>query len=117
MELKVRKNKEVYIIDVSGEMDLYNSYKLKELIMKMLEKKIKYIIINLEEVDYIDSSGIGALIYICSTVKKLNLALYITNIHGSVKKVIELTKLMGFFPIVNSLEEALQRLETLNHSE
>ncbi len=110
MELKVRKNKEVYIVDVSGEMDLYNSYKLKELIMKMLERKIQHIIINLDEVDYIDSSGIGALIYICSTAKKLNLDLFITNIHGSVKKVIELTKLMGFFPIVGSLEEALQRL-------
>ena len=77
MELKVRKNKEVYIIDVRGEMDLYNSYKLKELVMKMIERQIKCMIINLEDVDYIDSSGIGALIYICSTVKKMNLKLLI----------------------------------------
>ncbi len=111
MELKIRKNKEVYIIDVSGEMDLYNSYKLKELVMKMIERQIKQMIINLEEVDYIDSSGIGALIYICSTIKKMRLKLYITNIHGSVKKVIELTKLMSYFPITNSLEEALQKME------
>ena len=112
MELKVRKNKEVYIIDVSGEMDLYNSYKLKELVMKMIERQIKCMIINLEDVDYIDSSGIGALIYICSTVKKMHLRLFITNIHGSVKKVIELTKLIGYFPITNSLEEALQKMES-----
>ena len=111
MELKIRKNKEVYIVDVSGEMDLYNSHKLKELVMKMIERQIKCMIINREEVDYIDSSGIGALIYICSTVKKMSLKLYMTNIHGSVKKVIELTKLMGYFPITNSLEEALQRIE------
>ena len=110
MELKMRKNKEVYIVDVSGEMDLYNSYKLKELIAKMLERSVKGIILNMEEVEYIDSSGIGALIYICSTLKKNNLKLYITNIHGSVKKVIELTKLMGFFPITDTLEEALQKL-------
>ena len=110
MELKIRKAKEIYIIDVAGEMDLYNSYKLKDLIMKMVEKKVGMLIINLQEVEYIDSSGIGALIYICSTLKKKNLPLYITNIHGSVKKVIELTKLMGFFPITNSLEEALQKL-------
>ena len=110
MELKIRKMKEIYIIDVSGEMDLYNSYKLKDLIMKMIEKKIGMMVINMQEVEYIDSSGIGALIYICSTLKKKNLKLYITNIHGSVKKVIELTKLMGFFPITNSLEEALQKL-------
>ena len=107
MELKIRKNGDVYIIDVTGEMDLYNSYKLKELVMKMLEKSVKNFVINLEQVDYIDSSGIGALIYICSTIKKMNLNLAIANIHGYVKKVIELTKLMGYFPIANSIEEAL----------
>ena len=73
MELKIRKNGEIYIIDVNGEMDLYNSYKLKELVMKMLEKNVHSFVINLEQVDYIDSSGIGALIYICSTIKKQNL--------------------------------------------
>ena len=107
MELKIRKNGEIYIIDVNGEMDLYNSYKLKELVMKMLEKNVKNFIINLEQVDYIDSSGIGALIYICYTMKKMNLKFAISNVHGSVKKVIELTKLMGYFPIANSVEEAL----------
>ena len=107
MELKIRKNGEIYIIDVNGEMDLYNSYKLKELVMKMLEKNVKNFIINLEQVDYIDSSGIGALIYICSTMKKMNLKFAISNVHGSVKKVIELTKLMGYFPIAHSVEEAL----------
>lgn len=111
MELKIRKSGETYIIDVNGEMDLYNSYKLKELVMKMLEKKVERFVINLENVDYIDSSGIGALIYICSTIKKMNLRLVITNIHGSVKKVIELTKLMGYFPITQTIEEALQKME------
>ncbi|HTX72688.1 MAG TPA: anti-sigma factor antagonist [Rectinemataceae bacterium] len=111
MELKIRKNGDSYIIDVNGEMDLYNSYKLKELVMKMLEKKVERFIINLENVDYIDSSGIGALIYICSTIKKMSLKLVITNIHGSVKKVIELTKLMGYFPITQTIDEALQRME------
>jgi len=111
VELKIRKSANNYIIDVIGEMDLYNSYKLKELVMKMLEKKVERFIINLENVDYIDSSGIGALIYICSTIKKMNLKLIITNIHGSVKKVIELTKLMGYFPITNSIEEAILQME------
>ncbi len=111
MELKIRKHSETYIIDVNGEMDLYNSYKLKELVMKMLEKKIERFVVNLENVDYIDSSGIGALIYVCSTIKKMNLKFVIANIHGSVKKVIELTKLMGYFPIANSIELAIKQVE------
>lgn len=111
MELKIRKSEAIYIIDVQGEMDLYNSYKLKELFMKMLEKKIEKIIINLGDVEYIDSSGIGALIYITSTIKKMNLRLAIVNVHGSVKKVIELTKLSGFFPIHSGLEQAIHTMD------
>jgi anti-sigma B factor antagonist len=111
MELKIRRNQGIYIIDIIGEMDLYNSFKLKELVMKMIEKKIEYFIINMEEVEYIDSSGIGALIFISSTIKKMNLRLAITNIHGTVKKVIELTKLMNYFPIAATLEEAIRKME------
>ena len=112
MELRIRKSKTIYIIDIQGEMDLYNSFKLKELLMKMIEKKIENFIINMDEVEYIDSSGIGALIFISSTIKKMSLHLAITNIHGSVKKVIELTKLTGYFPIVPTLEEAIKKMDT-----
>ena len=108
MELKVRTAGEVHIIDVEGEMDLYNAYKLKELSISLLEQKISRIIINLQDVDYMDSSGIGALIFICSTIKKQNLKLALTNIHGSVKKVIELTKLTSYFPIGETMDDALK---------
>ncbi|MDR1507829.1 MAG: anti-sigma factor antagonist [Treponema sp.] len=112
MELKIRKNGRIYIIDISGEMDLYNSYKIKELLLKMIEKKIELFIINLNDVEYIDSSGIGALIYITSTIRKMNLCLAITNVRGSVKKVIELTKLTSFFPITASLDDAIEQVES-----
>ncbi|MDR0403120.1 MAG: anti-sigma factor antagonist [Treponema sp.] len=112
MELKIRKSNDIYIVDISGEMDLYNSYKLKELLLKMIEKKIENFIINLNDVEYIDSSGIGALIYITSTIRKMALRMAITNVRGSVKKVIELTKLTNFFPIAASLEEAVRNVGT-----
>ncbi len=107
MELKIRKTGDNYIIDLDGEMDLYNSYKLKDLVTKMVEKDVQRIIINLDLVTYIDSSGVGALIYICSIIKKLNLQLAMSNIHGSVKKVIDLTKLTDYFPITDTIEEAV----------
>ncbi len=107
------KSGDIYIINVNGEMDLYNSYKLKDLIIKMLDKKVNKFIINLNDVEYIDSSGIGALIFICSTLKKSNLSLYISNIRGSVKKVIELTKLTGYLPLVGTVQEALELMKNV----
>lgn len=111
MELSMRKSGETYIVDVKGEMDLYNAHQLKELVNKMLEKKINSFVINMEAVEYIDSSGVGSLIAICNTLKKQSAKLAISGVHGSVKKVIELTKLTTFFPLANSLEDALKRVK------
>ena len=77
--------------------------------MKMLEKNVKSFIINLEQVDYIDSSGIGALIYICSTIKKMNLKLAISNIHGSVKKVIMKNKGVNAKDISSRVKDDLKK--------
>lgn len=111
MKLSMRKSGEVYIVDVNGEMDLYNAHELKDLVNKMIEKKIKSFVINMEGVDYIDSTGIGALISICTILKKQDLKLAIPGVHGSVKKVIELTKLTAFFPLASSLDDAIMRVK------
>jgi anti-sigma B factor antagonist len=41
----------------------------------------------------------------------MNLRLALTNIHGSVKKVIEVTKLTNYFPITANLSEAVKKME------
>lgn len=110
MEIGFRKYKDVYIVDVKGDMDLYNAHELKDVVNKLITKKINKIIINLESVDYIDSSGVGALIHIFTSIKRNKYQLRITNVHGSVAKVIKLTKLMGYFPIVDDVKIALQQL-------
>ncbi len=111
MEIKLKKYSSTYIIEVVGDMDLYSSFELKNVVTKMLAKDIKNYVVDLAKVDYIDSSGIGVLIHIFSNIKKLNRILKISNVHGSVEKVIKLTKLSQYFPIVGSVKEALIQIE------
>jgi anti-sigma B factor antagonist len=112
MKLKVRKNQEIYIIDIQGELDLYSSYKLKDLLLGMLNKNIDRFILNLEDVDYIDSSGLGTLVFIVSTIKKRKYKLAFINLSRPAQRVLEITKSMGFFPVITNLEEAIKVLET-----
>jgi len=112
MEIGFRKYKQIYIVDVKGDMDLYNAHELKDVVNKLIHKSVTRIIINLEKVDYIDSSGVGALIHIFTSIKRNGFKLRITNVHGSVAKVIKLTKLMGYFPIVDDVKTALQQLSS-----
>jgi anti-sigma B factor antagonist len=107
MDLKVRRIENIYIVDIQGDMDLYNSTEVRRVFMKIMEKKIERLVLNFEAVDYIDSSGIGALIFICSTAKKANIKLAITYVRGAVKKAMQLTKLIGYLPITADLNRAL----------
>jgi len=110
MEIKLKKYSSVYIIEVIGDMDLYSSFELKDVVAKMIAKNIKLYALDLAKVDYIDSSGIGVLIHIYSTIKKAGNKLKIVHVHGSVEKVIRLTKLSSYFPIVPTLKEAISQL-------
>jgi anti-sigma B factor antagonist len=108
MNIKIRTNQYIYIIDVEGEMNLYNSNQLKELIMKMIEKKVERFILNVNNIKSIDSSGIGALIFISSTLKKMNLKLAIVNVRGPVKQVMDKIRLSGYFPLYEDIDQAIK---------
>ncbi len=110
MELKLTEENGCSIVAVDGELDLYNAFKLKELTMKLVGKKSKGIIINMADAKYIDSSGVGSIIYSYALCKNNKIAFFLTDVHGSVRRVIELTKLIGFLPIAENQAEAFQRI-------
>ena len=73
MDVKVRCFETNYIIDIAGEVDLYNAFRLRDAVHAMTEKKFSVLILNLEKVTYIDSSGIGALLSINTTLTRQGL--------------------------------------------
>lgn len=110
MEIKLRKYKDIYILDLAGEMDLYNAPRVKETYLKLREKQAEKYVINMEQVEYIDSSGIGTLIQIHSLSRGNGTTLMLTNVHGTVKKVLTLTRLDGFLPVSDTLEQAIKEM-------
>jgi len=108
MEIVKREKDDVTILDINGEIDLYNAPEIKEIINSLIAEQKTNVIINLEKVSYIDSSGIGALISSLSNLKKYQGGLKIINVFASVRKVFELTKLTSFFEIYDSEDEALK---------
>jgi anti-sigma B factor antagonist len=107
MELNVREKEGITILDIEGEIDLYNAPTLKNIINDLINDRKYEIILNLEKVSYIDSSGIGAIISSLSNLKKYQGALKLLNVQSAVRKVFELTKLISFFEIYSDENEAL----------
>ncbi len=55
-------NETTCVLAIEGEVDVYTSPQLKQDIIELAEKGIKHLIINLSEVEYLDSTGLGVLI-------------------------------------------------------
>lgn len=98
------------VISVAGEMDMYNAHELKKLAGDVLSNGTAALILDLMDLSYIDSSGVSALIFVFTQAKKQSVHVWYAGIHGTVRRVIELTSLLNFFPIVERVDDALTQL-------
>ena len=111
MTIKLKKNDNIYVIELDGELDLYNAYKVKTLYAKMAEKGINSIILDLENLDYLDSSGLGSMIYIFSDLKKHDGKMSLYHLNGAPKNLIQMTRLDKLFLIADTIEESVEQVK------
>jgi len=98
------KNNNTKIIHVMGTVDLYSSPSLREEIQTQL-KKCSYLIVNLSDVDYIDSSGIATLVEGLQVSKKIGKKFSLAGITEQVRDVFSLARLEKVFNILDDLKE------------
>ncbi|MDR2052793.1 MAG: STAS domain-containing protein [Treponema sp.] len=110
MELAVQEQDGIHIIRGKGRFDLTGSVELKDLFMRLVHSQAERFIINLAEINYIDSSGVGTLVFIVSTVRRLGLRFVLTETPEQVMWVIENVRLKSYLPFTENMEEALDKL-------
>ena len=107
MEINQFEKEDIVILELDGELTLYEAPALKKKLISLLEQgKIK-VAINLANVDYIDSSGLGILISGLTNVKKKNGSLKLYNTSESVRTLLTLTKLNNIFEFFESEDEVI----------
>ena len=100
MKSKSRESNGVTILDLSGRMTLGDdTILLRETIRDLISQEHKMILLNLGDVPYIDSSGIGELVTAFTTVKKEGGELKLLNLTKKVRDVLQITKLYTVFDV------------------
>ncbi len=82
-----------------GEVDIYTSPELKNKIYELIEEKNINILINGEELDYIDSTGLGVLMGIYKKLQEKSLNIRIINLKPNIYKLFDITGLNKIFNI------------------
>ena len=108
----INLNSKIVKIAFSGEITLDNSLIFKEEIKNYLvDKGIYFWIIDLNEVEFIDSSGLGMLISFFKEINEKKGQLVYIGIHDYVAKIIDLVQLGQVFIIKDDEKEALEVLK------
>ena len=103
----------VFKVPLTGQLDLYKCPELKAEIKRHVDNGFRYVIFDLTDLSYIDSSGIGTLIQISNWMRKRGGRMVLTNTQGSVEKIFQMSKLDEFFVFRDSVADGRMFLEEL----
>ena len=99
IDSKLNDEKGFWDISVEGELDVSTADKLKEYLHNLADEKILDMKINLDTLDYIDSTGLGVMIGVLKKLKMDNKEIYILNPKSNVKKIFTITGLDKIFKV------------------
>lgn len=91
------KEEEILNVLLSGDLDINSVEKFKEDILEKYENMDCDIVINLKDLEYIDSTGIGAIMTVYNEVKKKNKVLTVENANRNIAKLFKITELDKIF--------------------
>ncbi|HJQ71334.1 MAG TPA: STAS domain-containing protein [Blastocatellia bacterium] len=108
MDIKERVVEGVSVLDISGKIVLgEGDIQIKDRIKDLLADGQRSILLNLGDVSYIDSAGLGALISGYTTVKREGGSLRLVNLTKRIKDLLAITKLITVFDTYENEKEAI----------
>jgi anti-sigma B factor antagonist len=113
MDIKTREIDGVVVLNLSGRLDLASGSKLKEEIKKNFQSNHNSIHLNLSDVDFINSSGLGSLVSIMKEVRMMKGRLTLSDLASYVQEIFDITQLSHIFEIFTNEDEALSSYQSV----
>ena len=108
MKATLRQVDGVTVVDMSGRITLGEGCtQLRELVRDQLGKGSKHLLLNLADVTYIDSSGIGELVSSFTTVTNQGGQLKLLNLTKKIHELLAITKLLTVFQVFDNEQAAI----------
>src|ERR1044072_3698813 len=107
LSIKERQAGDVTILDLSGKITIgEGSVQLREAVRKLLDEGKKKMLLNLKEVSYVDSSGIGELVSSYTTTNNQGGQLKLLNLTMKIQDLLMITKLLTVFETYDNEQAA-----------
>ncbi|OUL23629.1 anti-anti-sigma factor [Nostoc sp. T09] len=99
---------EVQVIKLSGIINSDTSHELRQRLTEIIGKEPKIVLVDFQDVSFMDSSGLGALVLAFKALRAANSKLVLCSINEQVRILFELTSMDKVFEIFSSQDDFYQ---------
>jgi anti-sigma B factor antagonist len=113
MKIEERALENVVVLDLKGKLTIGEGDKLlKETIQRLIDQGHNKLLLNLEEVPYVDSAGLGEIVRTYTTVSRQGGSLKLLNLTKRITDLLAITKLLTVFDTFESEAEAVSSFQS-----
>ena len=99
----------VIVLTPTGRLDITTAWQFRLKLQDCIQKQSSHVVVNLGQVNFIDSSGLTSLVAGMRDADKVKGSFRICNVHPDAKLVFEVTMMDSVFEIFDTEEEALDK--------
>ncbi len=101
MDIKLETtNNQLVTVSIDGDMDALGCRDIKDVVEHILKlEQNNEVVMDLDKVHFMDSSGIGAIVYLYKRLKEINRAISIHNVSGQPLELMELLRISSAIPV------------------
>jgi len=110
LSLASRTEGDKTVVSVGGEIDVYTAPKLREQIVQLVEDGQYHLVVDMEEVEFLDSTGLGVLVGGLKRVRAHDGSLRLVCTQERILKIFRITGLTKVFPIHSTVAEAVEAI-------
>ena len=115
LDTSIRERDGFKILDVAGEIDVYTAPRFKDAVNSIIASGQSHLIVNMERVSYMDSSGFGTLLSATKRLRPEDGTVNLVKCNSPIDRMLRITRLNTIFGTFSSEDEALaevkQRIE------
>ena len=97
----------IEVIDVGGEIDIYTAPRLRELLIDLVSKNSYQLVVNMDKVEFLDSTGLGVLVGGLKRVRAHDGSLDLVCTRERILKIFRITGLTQVFGIHQTVDQPI----------
>ncbi len=114
MRFSARKEGDVLVMDLEGDLTGGpDTFEIKDAVKEHLERGERKILLNLNEVGYVNSTGVGIIVSVYSSITGAGGEMKLSNANDKVSRLMMVTKLLEVFDSYDNETDALRAFQSL----